>query len=584
MPDTHVDAHQVPPHAGAQGTRTRSCPWTLRGRLLADLLAEVVDVDGAPKRVIAPATGAVLATLPQYTEAGTRRAFDRARRAQQQWAQVPVSERVRVARRFSKLLCRHRRDLLGVVQLETGKARLDAAFEMGEAVMSTAQHARTAAGLLDRRRHRGMLRGLSTVQEIRHPKGVVSVIIPWNFPLALAVCDALPALIAGNAVILKPDNQTALSALLLSRLLREAGLPASVFQVVPGPVEDIGDVVIEEADYVAFTGSTDTGRRIGAKAGAALIGCSLELGGKNPMIVLADADLDRVIAALPQAVCLNAGQVCMAIERIYVHSSRYEEFISRAVDRFATLPHLRLQVTDPAIREALTPDYNFFCKRPTFSNTYFPAFNRDNVDLVTAPIDHINSTGIVTEDGHARAFDVIVLATGFKLQEEGNFPAFPIYGRDGVEQGAYWREHGYESYDGITVHGYPNMFGMNNPFSFTGLSFFYQAESQMAHISRVIGELRKRHGVVFEVKPHAQRKFVAKMDSRAASTVWFRGSCATANSYYFNAAGQTRLARLHPTAYVQWRSKHFPLSDYRFDTATDPLVRDAHRQAATNAS
>lgn len=112
-----------------------------------------------------------------------------------------------------------------------------------------------------------------------------------------------------------------------------------MFQVVPGPVEDIGDVVIEEADYVAFTGSTDTGRRIGAKAGAALIGCSLELGGKNPMIVLADADadLDRVIAALPQAVCLNAGQVCMAIERIYVHSSRYEEFISRAVDRFATL-------------------------------------------------------------------------------------------------------------------------------------------------------------------------------------------------------------------------------------------------------
>jgi len=112
---------------------------------------------------------------------------------------------------FSKLLCRHRRDLLDVVQLETGKARLDAAFEMGEAVMSTAQHARTAAGLLDRRRHRGMLRGLSAVQEIRHPKGVVSVIIPWNFPLALAVCDALPALIAGNAVILKPDNQTALS-------------------------------------------------------------------------------------------------------------------------------------------------------------------------------------------------------------------------------------------------------------------------------------------------------------------------------------------------------------------------------------
>ncbi len=245
---------------------------------------------------------------------------------------------------------------------------------------------------------------------------------------------------------------------------------------------------------------------------------------------------------------------------------------------------MRLQVHDPSVRAALTPDYNFFCKRPTFSNTYFPAFNRDNVALVTAPIDHISTEGIVTEDGQNREFDVLVLATGFALQEKGNFPAFPIYGRDGVEQGSYWREHGYESYDGITVTGYPNMFGMNSPFSFTGLSFFYQAEAQMAHIGRIITEMRKREAVTFEVKPHAQRRFVQKMDDAAQNTVWFRGDCASANSYYFNSAGKTRLGRFEPTLYVKWRSNHFPLSDYRFDTVTDPVVRSAQHATVTGAS
>ncbi|WP_078322448.1 flavin-containing monooxygenase [Mycobacteroides chelonae] len=246
----------------------------------------------------------------------------------------------------------------------------------------------------------------------------------------------------------------------------------------------------------------------------------------------------------------------------------------------ASKAHLRIQVKDPATRTALTPDYNFFCKRPTFSNTYFSSFNRDNVELVTSPIDHIANDGIVNEDGHRRELDVIVLATGFKLQEEGNFPAFPVYGRDGVEQGAYWREHGYESYQGITVTGYPNMFGMNSPFSFTGLSFFYQAESQMAHMRRIITEMRNRTAVTFEVKPHAQRKFVERMDAAAKGSVWVKGSCGTANSYYFNEAGQTRLGRLEATLVAKWRSSHFPLSDYRFDLVTDPAVRAAEKQTA----
>lgn len=242
--------------------------------------------------------------------------------------------------------------------------------------------------------------------------------------------------------------------------------------------------------------------------------------------------------------------------------------------------HLRVQVTDPQVRQALTPDYNLFCKRPTFSNDYYRAFNRPNVALVTAPIDHITTDAIITQDGHKHEIDALVLATGFTLQEPGNFPAFPIYGRDGVEQGAHWREHGYESYEGLTVTGFPNLFAMNNPFSFTGLSYFYQAESQMAHMARVITEMRRRDCVTFEAKPHAQQRFVAKMTRNAEDTVWLSGNCATANSYYFNEHGQTRLGRLEPTLVVKWRSKHFPLTDYRFDTVTDPAVRAA---AATTA-
>lgn len=262
---------------------------------------------------------------------------------------------------------------------------------------------------------------------------------------------------------------------------------------------------------------------------------------------------------------------------------RQAPWILRSLEMVSKV-HLRVQVRDSATRAALTPDYNFFCKRPTFSNSYFRAYNRDNVGLVTAPIEHVTTGGIVTGDGHNRDFDVIVLATGFTLQDEGNFPAFPIYGRGGVEQGAHWREHGYESYQGVTVTGYPNMFGMNNPLSFTGLSFFYQAESQMAHMARVIAEMRKREAVTFEAKPHAQRRFVEQMDANAQNTVWARGNCASSNSYYFNSHGKTRLGRLEPTVAVQWRSRHFPLSDYRFDTVTDPAVRAAHHASATDAT
>lgn len=255
----------------------------------------------------------------------------------------------------------------------------------------------------------------------------------------------------------------------------------------------------------------------------------------------------------------------------------YYEDIPWLLPRFEELSrlHLRLQVKDPEIRKALTPDYDFWCKRPTFSNDYYRSFNRSNVELVTDPIARITKTGITTSEGARHPFDTIVLATGFALQEDGNFPPFPVVGRNGVDMGTWFREHGYQSYEGITVAGFPNLFYLSGPFSFTGLSFFYQAESQMAHVKRVLDELDKRHATVFEVKAHAQERFVKEMDQAVGRTVWAHGNCSSANSYYFNEHGENRLGRIMPTLKSMWRDRHFPLADYRFEPAPDPLLRSA---------
>jgi succinate-semialdehyde dehydrogenase/glutarate-semialdehyde dehydrogenase len=168
--------------------------------------------------------------------------------------------------------------------------------------------------------------------ETRHPKGVVCVITPWNYPLALTD-DVFPALAAGNTVVQKPDTQTALTALWTRELLVRAGLPADVWQIVLGDPAEIGDTLIDNADFVAFTGSTAAGRRIAQRAAGRLIGCSLELGGKNPMVVLDDADIDAAAAGAVRACFSNAGQLCVSIERVYVQRSVEPKFRAAFVRR-----------------------------------------------------------------------------------------------------------------------------------------------------------------------------------------------------------------------------------------------------------
>ncbi len=149
----------------------------------------------------------------------------------------------------------------------------------------------------------------------------------------MALCDGIPALLAGNAVVIKPDAQTMLSALLGARLLEEAGLPEGLWNVVAGPGRELGTPIIDRADYVCFTGSTPTGRIIARQCAERLIGCSLELGGKNPMLVLRDADLDRAAEGAVRAVFSNAGQLCVAIERLYVADQVYDRFRDKLVAR-----------------------------------------------------------------------------------------------------------------------------------------------------------------------------------------------------------------------------------------------------------
>ena len=194
-------------------------------------------------------------------------------------------------------------------------------------------YARTAHDHLDTQRKLGVVPGLTRVEVNRVPKGVVGIISPWNYPFTMALCDGLPALLAGNAVVAKPDAQTMLSALLGAQLLEEAGFPPDLWTVVAGPGSEIGPEMIGRADYICFTGSTATGKLIAKGCAERLIGCSLELGGKNPILVLRDADLEKAAEGAVRASFSNAGQLCVSMERMFVADQVYDRFVERFVAR-----------------------------------------------------------------------------------------------------------------------------------------------------------------------------------------------------------------------------------------------------------
>ncbi|WP_327354021.1 succinic semialdehyde dehydrogenase [Streptomyces sp. NBC_01304] len=312
-----------------QGARTASDVVT--PELVAQLTRGVVG--GGRTANHTPFTGEKLADLPESTPDDVTLAFERAREAQLIWAQVPVRQRAAVLLRFHDLVLARQAEVLDLIQLETGKARLHAHEEVQAVAVAARHYGRKAPSYLRPKRHTGAVPTLTKVTENRQPRGVVGQIAPWNYPFELSVGDALPAFVSGNAVVMKPDTETCLTALWARDLLIEAGLPAEVFQVVLGEGPVIGPELVKHADYVSFTGSTRTGREVAQGAAARLVGVSLELGGKNAMLVLHDADVEKAAAGAVRACFSSAGQLCISIERLYVHESIADAFVERFAAR-----------------------------------------------------------------------------------------------------------------------------------------------------------------------------------------------------------------------------------------------------------
>jgi succinate-semialdehyde dehydrogenase/glutarate-semialdehyde dehydrogenase len=297
------------------------------------LSARVVSTSGETHTTYAPFTTQPAAVVALSTPEDVAEAARRAAAAQRDWAAVPLELRAHVLLRFHDLVLDRQDDILDLVQWESGKARKHAFEEVGHLAMTARYYGRLAERLLAPRRIRGLFPLLTRVDLRRPPKGVVGIISPWNYPFTMAVCDGLPALLAGNTVVHKPDLQTPLSALMGIDLLREAGMPPEAWQVVYGDGPTVGSAVIDNVDHICFTGSTRTGRYVAGRAAERVIGTSLELGGKNPMLVLRDADIDRAAEGAARACFSSAGQLCVSMERLYVADQIYDQFIERFVGR-----------------------------------------------------------------------------------------------------------------------------------------------------------------------------------------------------------------------------------------------------------
>ncbi len=330
QPEPHLDAPADPEH-------DPRATFALDPALARRLTARVVASSDEARTTYAPFTGQPLARLPISSPADVETAATRARNAQQRWRRTPLGARARLLLDLHDLVLDRQHDLLDLIQWESGKSRLHAFEEIAHVAMSARYYARTALDHLGTRRRRGIYPLLTRIDQHQVPKGVVGIISPWNYPLTMAISDGLAALVAGNAVVLKPDSQTTLTALAGVELLTEAGLPPDVWQVVLGDGPIVGSAIVDHADYVCFTGSTATGRKVGTRAAERLIGCSLELGGKNPMLVLRDADLDRAAEGAVRGCFSSAGQLCVSMERLYVADQVYDRFMERFVRRVESL-------------------------------------------------------------------------------------------------------------------------------------------------------------------------------------------------------------------------------------------------------
>jgi succinate-semialdehyde dehydrogenase / glutarate-semialdehyde dehydrogenase len=304
----------------------------LRGHRLETLL-DAATGSGEPLALVAPATGETLGHVPGSTGADVAAAAAVARAAQRAWAARPAHERARLVGAVHDVVLRRRDELTDLVQLVTGKSRADAFLEVVGVLQVGRYHARRGARLLRPERRPGFAPVLSRARVRRTPVGVVGNITAWNYPLVFVLGDALPMLLAGNAVITKPDLRSVPLAGAVAGLLADAGLPDGLFQVIVGNDPQVGEAVVDHSDHVLFTGSERVGRLVAARAGERLVGCTLELGGKNATYVAADADVERAAAGAVRDCFGSAGQTCTSSERLYVHADIADAFRDALVDR-----------------------------------------------------------------------------------------------------------------------------------------------------------------------------------------------------------------------------------------------------------
>jgi succinate-semialdehyde dehydrogenase/glutarate-semialdehyde dehydrogenase len=283
--------------------------------------------------LINPVSGKRITDLPQHSAEQVEAVIRASREYAKTWSQTSARERAQILMRTHDVMFKNQDMLLDVLQLETGKSRAHAFEEFAGATGAARYYGKHAPKFLRREKTTAGV-PLVTKTWVEHDAvGVVGVITPWNYPMALTMLDVLPALAAGNAVVQKADNQTALTTLFCRMMAIEAGLPEEAWTVVVGDGATVGNAITDNVDYVAFTGSTNTGRFVAERASRRLIGYSLELGGKNPMIVLPGANLGRAAELAIGAAFGSAGQLCVSTERVYVHKNDGDAFLAELTRR-----------------------------------------------------------------------------------------------------------------------------------------------------------------------------------------------------------------------------------------------------------
>jgi cation diffusion facilitator CzcD-associated flavoprotein CzcO len=277
----------------------------------------------------------------------------------------------------------------------------------------------------------------------------------------------------------------------------------------------------------------------------------------------------KLFARLPFTQRISRGVASAITEFIVVfmplHYSRFP-FVARVIEN-RNKAFLKSQVRDPEVRAKLTPDYGMGCKRPSVSNTYWRAFSRDNVELVTDPIDRVTESGVRGADGTEREVDVLILATGFRLASDPeNFRRTPVRGRDGFDLATQYDEHRLKAYESISMPGLPNHFMIFGPYGWTGASWHVLVQTASTHILRVLSETRRRGATHVEVSQEATDRYHEKVLERMSGSLWFSGRCSTANSYYFDHHGDMVYIRPTSARQAQRACRSFPLDHYRYRT------------------